>query len=113
MKKTDDILFVDDSSSLTEFCDLINNEAVIALDTEFIREKTYYPKLCLIQIAAGDHIACIDPLTIDNLDPLLDLLYDTSKTKVLHAARQDLEIFYQLRKTLPQPLFDTQVAATV
>ena len=113
MKKTDDILFIDDNSSLSEFCELISNEAVLALDTEFIREKTYYPKLCLLQIAAGEHIACIDPLAIENLDPLLDLLYDPAKTKVLHAARQDLEIFYQLRKSLPKPVFDTQIAATL
>ena len=113
MKKTDDILFIDDNSSLSEFCELISNEAVLALDTEFIREKTYYPKLCLLQIAAGEHIACIDPLAIDNLEPLLDLLYDPAKTKVLHAARQDLEIFYQLRKSLPKPVFDTQIAATL
>lgn len=113
MKKTDDILFIDDNSSLTEFCELIANETVLALDTEFIREKSYYSKLCLVQIAAGEYIACIDPLTIDDLEPLLNLIYDTSKTKVLHAARQDLEIFYQLRKTLPQPIFDTQIAATL
>lgn len=113
MKKIDDIYFVDDSSSLAEFCDLISNENILALDTEFIREKSYFPRLCLIQIAAGEHIACIDPLAIENLGPLLDLLYDTSKTKILHAARQDLEIFYQLRKELPQPVFDTQIAATL
>ncbi|MEJ2142548.1 MAG: ribonuclease D [Gammaproteobacteria bacterium] len=113
MKKTDDIFFIDDNNSLVEFCKLISNETVLALDTEFIREKSYYPKLCLVQIAAGEHLACIDPLAITNLEPLLDLLYDTGKTKVLHAARQDLEIFYQLRKRLPQPIFDTQIAATL
>ncbi len=113
MQKIDDILFIDDNSSLVEFCELINNEKALALDTEFIREKSYYPKVCLIQIAAGNHIACIDPLKLENLEPLLDLLYDNSKTKILHAARQDLEIFYQLRNALPQPVFDTQIAATL
>lgn len=113
MHKIDDIFFIDDSSSLDEFCELIGNESVLALDTEFIREKTYYPKLCLLQIAAGEHIACIDPLKLDSLEPLLEMLYDSSKVKVLHAARQDLEIFYQLRGALPQPVFDTQIAATL
>lgn len=113
MKKTEDIFFIDDNNSLVEFCELISNETVLALDTEFIREKSYYPKLCLIQVAAGNYLACIDPLVIENLEPLLDLLYDASKTKVLHAARQDLEIFYLLRKELPRPVFDTQIAATL
>ena len=113
MQKIDDIYFIDDNNSLIEFCELINNENVLALDTEFIREKSYYPKVCLIQIAAAEHIACIDPLKIASLEPLLDLLYDPDKTKVLHAARQDLEIFHQLRGKLPKPIFDTQVAATL
>lgn len=85
----------------------------LALDTEFIREKTYYPQLCLIQVATPEVVACVDPLAVADLGPLLDVIYDPATTKVMHAARQDLEILLQLRGALPVPLFDTQVAATV
>lgn len=109
----DDILFINDEDSLAVFCENIRDEKVLALDTEFIREKTYYPQLCLIQVAAGNHIACIDPLSLNSLEPLLKLVYDTSKVKLFHAARQDLEIFYQLKNSIPRPIFDTQIAATL
>ncbi len=82
-----------------------------ALDTEFIREDTYWPQLCLIQVATDAHLACIDPLTLDDLEPLFELLADSAVTKVLHAADQDLEVFYQATGRLPAPVFDTQLAA--
>ncbi len=82
-----------------------------ALDTEFIRETTYWPRLCLIQVATDDVLALIDPLALDDLDPLLDVLFDTSVTKILHAAAQDLEIFHHMTGRVPGPIFDTQVAA--
>ena len=90
----------------------------LALDTEFIRERTYYPKLCLVQIAAHNEkgelqLACIDPLEIDDISALLDLLNNTNIIKVLHAAHQDLEIFNYLSGQVPQPIFDTQPAASV
>lgn len=90
----------------------------LALDTEFIRERTYYPKLCLVQIAAHDkdgklQLACIDPLEIEDISALLDLLNNTNIIKVLHAAHQDLEIFNYLSGQVPQPIFDTQPAASV
>jgi ribonuclease D len=90
----------------------------LALDTEFIRERTYYPKLCLIQIAAHNEddelqLACIDPLEIEDISALLDLLNNTNIIKVLHAAHQDLEIFNYLSGQVPQPIFDTQPAASV
>jgi len=113
MKNIDDILYIDDEASLASFCETIRHENVLALDTEFIREKTYYPQLCLLQVAAGEHIACIDPLALPSLKPLLDLIYDTTKIKLFHAARQDLEIFFQLRNNIPTPVFDTQIAATL
>jgi ribonuclease D len=84
----------------------------LALDTEFMRERTYYPKLCLLQIATGDLTVCIDPLAVNTLDPVLDLLFHQATVKVLHAARQDLEIFYHLTGRVPAPIFDTQVAAS-
>ncbi len=85
----------------------------MALDTEFIREKSYFPRLCLLQVGNGELVACIDPLALPDLDELLALLYDPAVVKVFHAGRQDLEIFYHLRGELPQPLFDTQIAAAL
>jgi ribonuclease D len=98
------------TAALAEFCNELKGQPFIAVDTEFMRETTYWPKLCLIQVASPDSEACIDPLA-DGLDlePLLELLRDTSILKVFHAARQDVEIFNNLN-AMPTPLFDTQVA---
>jgi ribonuclease D len=85
----------------------------VALDTEFMREKTYYPQLCLLQLATPDWAACVDPLADLDLTPLYEQLYRTGLTKVFHAASQDLEILYHLHGRLPTPLFDTQLAAPV
>lgn len=85
----------------------------MAVDTEFERVSTYYPELCLVQISDGDNTVIIDPLAINDLEPMFDLLYQQSITKVLHAARQDLEIFFNLKGHVPTPLFDTQIAAPV
>jgi len=98
------------TAALAEFCNGLKGQPFIAVDTEFMRETTYWPKLCLIQVASPDSEACIDPLA-DGLDlePLLELMRDTSILKVFHAARQDVEIFNNLN-AMPTPLFDTQVA---
>ena len=86
-------------------------EPFVAVDTEFMRETTYWPKLCLVQVAGAKEAHAIDPLAEDlSLEPLLRLLANTTVTKVFHAARQDVEIFHNLG-VIPQPLFDTQVAA--
>jgi len=106
-----DFLYIVDQPTLTNFCTSLRGVGWLALDTEFIREQTFYPQLCLIQIATPDRIACIDPLALPSLDPLLDLLYDPATTKVLHAAHQDLELFYHPRGAAPAPVFDTQLAA--
>lgn len=106
-----DLLYLVDQPALVEFCTGLRGASWLALDTEFIREQTYYPQLCLIQVASTDQIACIDPLALPSLDPLLEVLYDPTVTKVLHAAYQDLEIFYYLRGSVPTPIFDTQLAA--
>ncbi len=98
---------------LIDLCHRLKSADTLALDTEFIREKTYYPRLCLIQIASEDVVACIDPLSISEMQPLWDLLLNKNCLKVLHAARQDLEIFYNLLGEIPQPVFDTQLVATV
>jgi len=108
-----EIQYIDSSEALNSFCEQLNNSEWLAIDTEFVREKTYYPQLCLIQVSNGEQLACIDPLVLDNIDPLLDLFYDDNITKVFHAASQDLEIFANLRNNLPTPLFDTQIAAAL
>jgi len=108
-----DTLYIDTPQALVEFCQSLQGSDWVALDTEFIRERTYYPQLCLVQIADANHIACIDPLALDDLEPLLTILYDPGITKVLHSASQDLEIFFHLRDAVPQPVFDTQIAATL
>jgi len=108
-----EIQYIDSSSALITFCDAIKNSPWLAIDTEFVREKTYYPQLCLIQVSNDEQLACIDPIALGNIDPLLDVLYDKNITKVFHAASQDLEIFANLRNALPMPLFDTQIAAAL
>ncbi len=105
--------YIDQAATLERFCADLAGTSWLALDTEFIREKTYRPQLCLLQVAAGDRIACIDPLALADLGPLMELLYDPARVKVLHAARQDLEIFHLLEERLPEPVFDTQLAATL
>ena len=102
---------ITNTEDLIAFCDLLKAAPFITVDTEFMRETTYWPKLCLIQAASSDHAAIIDPMAKDiNLKPFLDILADESILKVFHACRQDMEIFVNLGVT-PKPIFDTQVAA--
>ena len=111
MTASGNIPFIDDQSGLNDLCAVLSRAPWFAIDTEFLREKTYYPKLCLLQVATPGHVACIDPLALDDMTLLLDVIFDSSITKVMHAARQDMEIFYHLRGAVPAPVFDTQVAA--
>ncbi len=106
-------LYINTAEGLTQLCDTLRDSPWLALDTEFVREKTYYPRFCLLQISNGEVAAGIDPLALDDLSPLLEILYNTDTTKVFHAGRQDLEIFYNLWGKLPTPLFDTQLAASL
>jgi len=76
-----------------------------------MRERTYYSQLCLLQVGTAETVACVDPLALDDLSPLLDIIYDKKITKIFHAAHQDLEIFYHLNNAVPTPIFDTQIAA--
>lgn len=86
----------------------------ITIDTEFIREHTFFARLCLIQIASMDEVFCVDPLVADiDLTPLYNLLKNDRVVKVFHSARQDIEIFYQLMRVIPYPLFDTQIGSMV
>lgn len=107
---------ITEQSALTDFCAQVADGRYITVDTEFIRDKTYFPRLCLLQIAGEDKdkAAVIDPLAkgID-LAPVFKLMQKASLTKVFHAARQDIEIFNLLSKKIPHPIFDTQVAAAV
>jgi len=104
-------LYIDTADKLRELCESLASVPWIALDTEFLREKTYFPKFCLLQIAAGEVVACVDPLAVEDLSPLLAILLDPGVTKVFHSGRQDMEIFYHLCGKLPGPVFDTQLAA--
>jgi ribonuclease D len=106
-----DVQYVDSPDELDALCAALTGAEWIALDTEFLREKTYYPKLCLLQLATPDIVACVDPLVLDDLSPLLDFVFDERITKVMHSGRQDMEIFFHLRGSLPAPVFDTQIAA--
>ena len=106
------------TSELSKFCTYASKFDYLTVDTEFLRERTYYPKLCLIQLAfpsdQEDNAVLVDPL--DNqldLSPLYELFLNTNVVKVFHAARQDLEIFFHDKNIIPMPLFDTQLAAMV
>lgn len=105
-------LYITTNEELSHLCILLQEENIICMDTEFMRIDTYFPRLCLIQIATSSDIALVDPLAegID-LEPLWQILEDPTKCKVLHSCRQDLEIFYYTRGKLPENIFDTQVAA--
>ena len=98
-------------TALADLCRALEGSAWIALDTEFLRERTYYARLCLVQVGAPGIVACIDPLALEQLAPLHTLLESPGLRKVLHAARQDLEVFNDLRGVVAAPLFDTQIAA--
>src|SRR5262249_50214395 len=104
---------VADADALHALCESLREAPFVALDTEFLRVRTYYPELCLIQVASAQGIACVDPLAGFPLDPLLAVLHDPAVTKVMHAGRQDLELFYLIDQRLPGPLFDTQIAAAL
>ena len=106
------------TEELGEFCDYASQFNFVTIDTEFLREKTYYSQLCLVQMAVNDNgpnsAVIIDVLAQGiNLDSLYKLMVNHSITKVFHAARQDIEIFYNLTGVVPHPIFDTQIAAMV
>lgn len=102
------------NEALSELCAELANQRYITVDTEFLREKTFWPQLCLIQTAGQDIEAMIDPLAegID-LAPFYALLANENVLKVMHGCRQDIEIFFHQAQTIPKPLFDTQIAAMV
>ena len=106
--------FIQTTEDLNSLCERLARHPFVTVDTEFIREKTYWPRVCLIQIASVDEACCVDPLAqgID-LTALFELMRNKDVVKVFHAARQDIEIFYHLDGCTPYPVFDTQLAAMV
>lgn len=109
-----EITIISDSTDLRNFCERQRSSNYITVDTEFIRDHTFWPRLCLLQVAGPNEALIIDPLApaID-MSPFFDLLRNRDVPKVFHAARQDLEIFFHLTGHIPTPVFDTQVAAMV
>ncbi|MFK8032916.1 MAG: ribonuclease D, partial [Hyphomicrobiales bacterium] len=103
-----------DTKSLAELCERLAKHPFVTVDTEFLRESTYWPILCLIQVASDEEAVLIDPLAegID-LAPFFKLMADETVVKIFHSARQDLEIILKLGDIIPKPLFDTQIAAMV
>ncbi len=102
---------IETNAALCEFCDIIKDSDFIAVDTEFMRENTFWPELCLIQIADRNHAAAIDPLAPDmDLSPLLELIVNNEEMlKIFHAGGQDVEIIFNLTGKTPHPIFDTQI----
>lgn len=105
--------YIDHPDGLHALKAALVGSAPLALDTEFLRERTYRPQLCLVQLAHGELSSCVDPLAIQDLRPLAELLSNPGQVKVLHAAGQDLEVLHQRLGILPAPLFDTQIAAVL
>lgn len=105
---------VTSSSDLAAICERLSRHPFVTVDTEFLRETTFWPKLCVVQMAGPDEAIIIDALAPNlDLSPLYELMRNEQVVKVFHAARQDVEIFWNLAKTIPVPMFDTQVAAMV
>lgn len=102
------------SEELKEVCQRFATQSFVTIDTEFLREHTFYSKLCLIQVASLEEAVLIDPLIKDlDLKPFFELLQNKDVVKVFHSGRQDIEIFYNMTKQIPFPVFDTQIAAMV
>ncbi len=104
---------IQDATSLTALCAALRAGPWMALDTEFMRTRTYYTRLCLVQVATPASIACVDTLALESIEPLLEAIYSRNVLKVVHAARQDLEVFADIRGTPAAPVFDTQIAASL
>ena len=104
---------IESDAALADALAAVADCTVVAVDTEFMRRNTFYPKVALVQLCFGDEALLIDPLAITDTSPLASLLSDQAVTKVLHSASEDLEVFSRWLDVLPQPLFDTQRAAAL
>ena len=106
-------MYIANQESLEAFVDRARLSSVLAIDTEFLRERTYYAKLCLIQLATDSEVVIVDPFEVTDLSVMKPLLEDPDVMKIFHAAGQDLEIIWHEVGCMPKPLFDTQVAAAL
>jgi ribonuclease D len=106
-----DAIWIDRSDELAALARALQTQASIGLDTEFLRERTFFPKLCLLQLSAAGQIWCVDTLKVGSLDALMPALTAPSARKLIHAARQDLEALYLTSQRVVSPVFDTQIAA--
>ena len=106
-------MYIANQESLEAFVDRARSSSVLAIDTEFLREKTYYARLCLLQLATDDEVVVVDPFAVESLAVIEPLLTDESIVKLFHAGDQDLEILYHEVGALPHPVFDTQIAAAL
>ena len=107
-------MLITTTQELAAFCSAHADTEFVTVDTEFMRERTYWPKLCLVQLGGPEQIVAVDPLAKDiDLTPMFELMANPKVMKVFHAARQDVEIFFNLTGKVPTPMFDTQVAAMV
>ena len=105
--------FIDTDEKLIDFCHILETQKFITVDSEFLREHSYYPRLCLLQIGYDGGSAIIDPLSNTDLTPFFKILENKNITKVFHAGRQDVEIFYNFTGKIPENIFDTQIGAMV
>ncbi|MGQ3212952.1 ribonuclease D [Shinella sp.] len=105
---------IETTAALTEACEILARSEYLTIDTEFLRETTFWPELCLVQLAGPELEVIVDPLAKDlDLTPFFALMANTAVLKVFHAARQDIEIIFNRGNLIPHPIFDTQVAAMV
>ncbi|WP_193165083.1 ribonuclease D [Microbulbifer hainanensis] len=106
-------IWIDSSEELARLCEQWRGQSAVALDTEFMRSRTFYPQPALVQVGDGERCYLIDNLAIENLEPLRDLLLDTRVTKIMHSCSEDLETLDRLLGAIPDPIFDTQIAAAM
>src|ERR1700744_4508268 len=102
-------IWIDRSDDLAALARALERQVSIGVDTEFLRERTFFPKLCLLQLSAGGQIWCVDTLRVGSLDALMPALTAPGSRKIIHAARQDLEAVYLTSKQVISPVFDTQI----
>ena len=104
-------IWIDRSDDLAALARALERQVSIGVDTEFLRERTFFPKLCLLQLRAAGQIWCVDTLNVGSLDALMPALTASDTPKLIHAARQDLEALYLTTQRVVSPVFDTQIAA--
>ena len=107
------IKYIDDNEGLKQACEALSTAELVAVDTEFHRETTFYPIASLIQLFASDFVYIVDCFEVDDWEPLIQLFENQQVIKVLHSCSEDLEVFQCLFQTLPSPVIDTQLAAAM